>query len=231
MAFNRNIFPSIRPTPTQLNSYMAGIGMNFACEPNNKANIEDTLIHAAELGMDGGDLRVLSVLTTWFGVHHTHINADRLVRIIASHTSIRVQAYGAAVATWLAKDRRFARLASNYAGPIIDVLPVGTDFQIARRGADERFKDSVLRVPSGTLRDRPSDVAAPETLVQLHPGYRNRVLMGPSWRADVWTELEREPNLSVAEVARRAYCSFSTAWQIAQDFKLVRSSEQSLNVA
>jgi hypothetical protein len=45
--------------------------------------------------------------------------------------------------------------------------------------------------------------------------------MGPSWRADVWTVLESEQNLSTAELARRVGCSFATAWQVAQDFKLL----------
>jgi hypothetical protein len=103
----------------------------------------------------------------------------------------------------------------------VDVLPAGTDFQIKRRGEDERFTGSRLRVPRGTLRDREDDVLSPEALVRHHAGYRNRVLMGPTWRADAWTVLERAPDLSVAEVARRVACSFATAWQAAQDFRLL----------
>lgn len=81
-----------------------------------------------------------------------------------------------------------------------------------------------LRAPSGTLRDRPEDVLSPEVLVRRHAGYRNRVLMGPSFRADVWTVLEKTPGLSVADVARRASCSFATAWQAVQDFRLLRAA-------
>lgn len=204
---------------------MVGIGMNFAAEPNIHANIEDTLVYASELGMDDDDLRVLSVLTTWLGVHHARVNADRLVRVILEHSSERVRAYWAAVATWLVKDRRFARLAAAHAAPTVDLLRVGTQFQISRRGEDDRFAGAVLRVPAGTLRDRASDVLSPDALARLHPGYRNRVRMGPSWRADVWTLLEREPDLSVADVARRAYCSFATGWQVVQDFNLMRQVE------
>ncbi len=45
-----------------------------------------------------------------------------------------------------------------------------------------------------------------------------------SFRADVWTVLERSPGLSVADVARRAACSFATAWQAVQDFRLLRAA-------
>jgi hypothetical protein len=203
---------------------MAGIGFNFAVEPMGNAPIESTLVHASSLGVDDGDLRVLAVLSTWLGVHHAHVNADHLIRCVATHSSSRVHGYWSAVARWLRDDRRFGRLESTYDGPRLDLLAVGTDFQIARRGEDERFVGSALRVPAGALRDRVEDVVRPEVLVQRHAGYRNRVRMGANWRADVWTVLEQAPDLSAAEAARRAGCSFATAWQVVQDFALLRAS-------
>ncbi len=205
-------------------SNMVGIGMNFAAPANYGANIERTLVEASELGMDADDLRVLAVLSQWIGTHHGHINADRLVREIPDDASPRVRAYWAAVAQWLQKDRRFARLSRAYGGEALDLLLVGSDFQIARRGTDERFIHSVLRVPAGTLREREADVLSPAALVRLHTGYRNRVHLGPTWRADVWTVLESEPGLSIAETARRAGSSFATAWQVAQSFALLHEA-------
>lgn len=117
------------------------------------------------------------------------MNADRLVRLVGAHPSERVRAYWSAIATWLKKDRRLARLGGAYDGAPIELLPTGTEFQVKRRGEDERFTGSKLRVPKGTLRDRHEDVLPPEVLVRRHAGYRNRVLMGPSFRADVWTAL------------------------------------------
>ena len=224
MAFSRPPALSERPRPRALTRDMAGIGMNFAAKPDREAPIEETLVHASSLGMDDGDLRVLSVLTTWLGVHSAHINADALVRCVSEHPSERVRAYWAAIARWLGKDRRFARLGKLYDGEAIDLLPVGTAFQIARRGEDERFAGSALRAPAGSLRDRAPDVLSKEALVRRHAGYRNRVRMGPTWRADVWTVLERSPELSVAEAARRAGSSFAAAWEAAQDFALIRGA-------
>lgn len=220
MAFSRARAES-RPPADELSSRMVGIGMNFAAKPEADADIESTIVHASALGMDEGDLRVLAVLTTWLGVHHTHVNADRLVRIVGAHPSERVRGYWAAIATWLKKDRRFARLANAYEGGTVELLATGTAFQIKRHGEDSRFTASPLRAPNGTLRDRPADVLSPEVLIRQHAGYRNRVLMGPSFRADVWTVLEKTQGLSVAEIARRASCSFATAWQTVQDFRLL----------
>lgn len=224
MGFSRPTSQGPTPAPDELTAQMVGIGMNFAARAAADADIESTLSHASVLGMDEGDLRVLALLTTWLGVHHTHVNADRLVRLVGGQPSERVRAYWAAIATWLEKDRRLARLAGAYEGVPIDLLPTGTEFQIKRRGEDERFTGSKLRVPKGTLRDRREDVLSPEVLVRRHAGYRNRVLMGPSFRADVWTALEHAPELSIADIARKASCSFATAWQVAQDYRLLRDA-------
>ena len=224
MAFSRATSPEPTPAPDELTARMVGIGMNFAAKAQADADIESTLVHATVVGMDDGDLRVLAVLTTWLGVHHTHVNADRLVRLVAAHPSERVRAYWAAIATWLKTDRRLARLAGAYEGAPLDLLPTGTEFQVKRRGEDERFTGSKLRVPRGTLRHRQEDVAPPEVLVRRHVGYRNRVLMGPSFRADVWTAIQQAPYLSIADIARKASCSFATAWQAAQDYRLLRAA-------
>ena len=223
MGFSRTNAIGAQPCDFDINTAMAGIGMNFAVEPDPNADIEATLVRASELGMEDSDHRILGILTTWLGVHVARVNADRLIRMVSTHLSVRVRAYWSAVASWQAKDRRLARLIGAYKGSRIDLLPVGTDFQISRRGEDERFRDSALRVPANVLRDRAADVLTPAALVRLHAGYRNRVLIGPTWRADVWTALEREPGLRVAEVARKAGCSFATAWQVARDFALLRT--------
>jgi len=203
---------------------MTGIGMNFASSALRNANIENTLLFASEAGMLETDLRVLGVLVQWIEVHGARINADRLARAVSRHAAPRVRAFWAAVGAWLGKDRRFARLKKYHAGSPVDLLPTGTELQIARRGEDERFAGTCLRVPAQTLRKRRGDILSPAELARRHAGYRNRVLMGPSWRADVWTVLETAPDLSVAEIARRAYCAFATAWQVKQDFGLFSES-------
>lgn len=221
MGFRRS--PAMGPAPAgpRLSRQMVGIGMLFAAEADVHAPIEPTLVHASAAGMDGDDLRVLSILTTWIGIHAPYINVDRLARCLADGSSPRVGAYWASVAQWQHRDRRFARVRALAPERPVDLLPVGTDFQLARQGADERFSDSPLRVVAGTLRDRRADVIDPPTLAQRHRGYRNRVLMGPTWRADVWTILDRSPQLSVAEVARQAGCSFATAWRVVQDARVL----------
>ncbi|MCP4603750.1 MAG: hypothetical protein GY847_25075 [Proteobacteria bacterium] len=215
------IAPSELPCGENLTRAMAGIGMRFSAKPAADPNIEDTLIAASFESMEHDDLRVLSILITWIQIHHPWINADRLTRAVTSKQSPRVQAFWASTAARLHKDRRFSRMAKLYAGPRIDILSVGTDFQVSRKGEDPRFESTYLRVPAGVLRDRPSDVITPSDLARIHRTYRQRVLMGPTYRADMWALLQSEPSLTASELARRTYGSFATAWQVKHDFKIL----------
>jgi len=127
-------------------------------EGSPSPDLELTLVRASVEGMDHGDLRVLAVLVTWFGVHSAYVNADRLTRLVAPRESKRVRAFWSALARWRGTDRRFARLARLYWGPRLNLLSTGTEFQVARHGEDPRFAESKLRVPAYVLRDRPADV-------------------------------------------------------------------------
>lgn len=105
-----------------LTARMIGVGFGFAGESERDADIENTLVFASVSGMEQDSLRTLSVLTTWLGVHHPHVNADRLIRIVDQQNSERVRAYWSAIGRWLRKDRRFARLESLYDGPPVELL-------------------------------------------------------------------------------------------------------------
>jgi len=222
MAYSRALLPAATPSHVALTSAMVGIGMAFAAPaPAEEPNIEDTLLFASIEAMERHDLRVLAVLTTWFGIHAGYVNADRLIKIVAAQKSERVRALWSALARWQGKDRRFARLAKVYKGARVDASPTGTDFQVNRHGEDARFARSPLRVPANLLRDREADVLPPRELSRRHHAYRARVAIGPTYRADMWAALDVEPTLSAAALARRTYGSFATAWHTRRDHSLL----------
>jgi hypothetical protein len=225
MGFKRTLTPPALLQGEALTAAMVGIGMNFAGPAAPNANIEDTLLAASVEGLDHEDYRVLSVLVTWLDSHAPLINADRMTALVARQTSTRVRAFWSAVGAWLSKDRRFTRLARIYQGPRLDLLASGTDFHLRRSGEDPRFADGPLRVPGKVLRDRASDVLNRVELARKHRTYRRRLLMGPSYRADMWAELEADPSMPAAELARRTYGSFATAWHVKNDWQVLIEAE------
>lgn len=222
MSFSRNTAVLEPPTEEILTRRMVSVGLNFAARSAESADIEQTIILASIEGM-GGDFRVLSVLTTWLGVHADYINIDKLHRLLKTINDKRVIAYWRAIGQWQSKDKRFLKIVGLPSVKRIDVLPIETDFLIKRNGEDIRFVDTAIRTPTKALRDRIADVLPPEMLAAKHVGYRNRVKMGPRWRADVWTQLELDPKISTAEAARRAGCSYAAAWAVHRDFRLLNS--------
>lgn len=52
------------------------------------------------------------------------------------------------------------------------------------------------------LRDRQQNVLSPQELAKKHAVYRQRIIMGPTYRVDMWALLEVEPALTPAEVVR-----------------------------
>lgn len=224
MAFKRAAAPVGGPDVAQLTAAMVSIGMRFAADGAVDANIEDTLYFASVEGVEHGDLRVLAVLVTWFGVHRARVNVDRLTRLVAGQGTPRVRALWSALAIWQGHDRRYARLAALHRGDRVDLLTTGTDFQVRRHGEDARFVGTGLRVPANVLRDRPEDVLRPEELARRHPTYRQRVTMGPSYRADLWAALAARPSSTAAELARGTYASFASAWQVKRDYAIVAAA-------
>jgi hypothetical protein len=97
MGYSRAVAPTSAPETDALIEDMAGIGMNLGGRANHRANIENTLFFASEEGMDRADLRVLSVLVTWLGVHGASVNVDRLAKLIEAGGSKRVRAFWEAV--------------------------------------------------------------------------------------------------------------------------------------
>ena len=219
MAYKRAVAPKQLPQGDTLTAAMVGIGVGFAAPGAKQPNIEDTLLAASIEGMQNDDLRVLSALSTWLGVHHQRVNADRLIRIVRERKEQRVLAYWSAVAHWLRHDRRLSKMADIAPKRRVHLLRVGSEFQLKRRGEDPRFIGSMLVVPQGVLRDREADVLSPPELASRHRAYYQRVQMGPSYRADLWALLEAEPSLSPTELARLGYGSFATAWQAKRDFE------------
>lgn len=224
MAFTKRIEPEAEPSRDQLTNDMAGIGMHFSAHPNYEANIEDTIYFASVDGMDRDDFRTLSVMTHWLHFYSRLVNTDRLTRLVSASDSERVRAYWTGVAIWKRADPRFRRLAKLYQGPRID-LTSGTEFLVTRDGENWRFQDGPLRVPMKTLRERDMDVLPLEFMKRHNMFIRYRLIIGPGYRADMWAMLDLHPELTTAELARRTYGSFSTAWSAHRDWRVVNHEE------
>ncbi len=231
MSFKREINPVCFYQNAELNSALISIGIRIAGQKSlTDFNIEDVLISASIEGICQEDYRVLGLMVDWIEIHGKLINVDRLAKIVSILNDEKVRRFWKAISQWQSKDIRFKKIGkvSKIRGSA-DLLDVGTDFLIRKNGEDERFKGSALRVPNLTLRHRLDDIHSPQTLSQINLFYRFRLMIGASYRADLWALLEKKPHLTPTELARLTYSSFATAWGVKRDFEIFRQLESRNN--
>jgi uncharacterized protein (DUF2384 family) len=229
MAHKRVLTPAAFASGDDLTSDMVGIGMRFAASsPPKEPNIENTLVAASIEGILKEDYRVLSLLVDWLDIHIERVNVDRLTQLVMLSEEQRVRAFWVAIAQWKKRDWRLKRLQKLHSGARVDLVAGGAEFQIERYGEDERFAGTALRVPAKLLRHRPTDVLTAAELSQKHLAYYYRVMIGPSYRADMWALIERTPSMTSAEIARQSYGSFPTAWEVRRDWLILQSSSGKL---
>jgi hypothetical protein len=226
MSFKRVLHPLEFAKGEKLTSDLVGIGIRLAAPPSNEEpNIEDTLVAASIEGIVSEDFRTLALLVDWLGIHVERVNVDRLTKVVAALPHKSVKAFWAGVAHWQSADPRMKKLLKLYRGPRKDLMPESGDFLIQRNGEDERFSGSPFRVGSKSLRKRPSDVLSPHELSKKHSQYRWRVIIGPTYRADMWALLEAGIQ-SASELARRCYGSWPTATYALRDWREIHTSQK-----
>ena len=202
-------------------SMLAGIGCNINAFPVVNADIEYTLYKASQESLENLDFRALSLIVHWIDIHGSIVNVPRLKRLLIT-SNTETQRLWHAIAEWRQEHHKWQSLLRlKSPGERWELLPVGTDFQISRKGEDPRFVDTSLRIPTGLLPIREGDILSPKHLIQHHPTYANRVRFGVCLRADLWTQLEIDSRLSSAQLAKRVGCAFASAWEVKRDFELL----------
>ena len=225
MSFKRERCPQRYAEGDELTSHMIGIGMMFSGKPSRNPNIENTLVAASIEAFEKKDGRVRSMLADWFHVYHQWVNADRLISLVLTLENDLARRYWCALSQWKCKDTRFKRLAGLYADRA-DLSPSSWRL-IEMRGEDERFQNTCLRIPKGFLRSNSDKyIFLPSFLVKSHRVLKYRMMIGPTYRADMWARLsmlskKRAIALPCAELARFSYGSYATANRVKNEWLLV----------
>ena len=204
-----------------ISSLLSGLGCALAVEPHRNADIEYSLFLASKESLEHLDFRLLGLLVQWIDIHESYINHPRLLRLVKTSSS-RTKHFWKAIAQWKQTHRKWSKFLLLDSPPSrFELLPIGTAFQIQRKGEDPRFVDTDLCIPNGLLRVRNGDVLSKKQLVGFHHIYANRVRFGVCLRADLWSLLELDSGLNSTQLANKVGCAFASAWHVKQDFLLL----------
>jgi len=223
VTFKRVVLPDSFFTDDELTRAMAGIGMRVSCsKPIKNPNIEDVLLSASLEGLKN-DWRTLSLVVDWFIKHSSLINVDRLTRaLIELKENELLIAFWSALAQQTGHDLRFNRMRKLYHGDRILIGGDKSQLLLKRNGEDQRFLNTHLVVPNLLLRSRQSDILDTREITQLNSYAYYRVMMGASYRSDVFATLNLAKKTVVpSDLARKCYCAFKTAWDGLRDWKIL----------
>ena len=224
-------------TGKSLDSDLRAIGFNLSGKKKSiNPNIESVIISASIEAVNKKDNRMAGLLVDWITTHYLRINVDRLTKFVFS---LKEPDYKFVKIFWCAnaqrifnKDQRFKRLSNLYKGRRINFadrfIKKGqkkvTKMLIEIKGEDERFKRTCIRVPKGYFSERPHQIFSVSVVAKNHLHYRYRVMIGASYRADLWALLDTHPNISAYSLGKKAHCSYRTAYMVKKDYEFLKES-------
>ena len=222
-------------TGKSLDSDLRAIGFNLGGgKKSTDPDIEASIISASIEAVNNKDTRIGGLLVDWITVHYLRINVDRLTKFVFS---LNDSDYKFVKIFWCAnaqrffiKDQRFKRLSELYNGKRLNFVDrfvkkgqkKVTKMLIEIKGEDERFKRTCIRVPKGYFSERPCQIFPVSVIAKNHLPYRYRVMMGSSYRADLWALLDSNPGISAYALGKKAHCSYRSAYIAKKDYELLK---------
>jgi len=227
LAYLRQISPTSFSSGRELTKNLIAIGFNLEGRGNPSVNIEETIVAASLESIVRKDYRVLSLLIQWIETHSPFVLVDRLGKLASEIPHKKVRLFWCAVGQSLqGRDNRYLKLSKLFNKPKkTNILAIDVEFQKKRYGSYEFFDGTCIKIPKNFVRNRPQDILSVSKLAKIHGVYKNRVVMGASYRADLWATLEAERGkITATELARGAYCSYRSAWLAKEHFKMLNSA-------
>jgi hypothetical protein len=190
-----------------------------------RADIEETLVEGAvDLGR-GGDLKLLGPLLSWVAVHGSAVIIEKLVKMLrgrqASGDDIEFIGLLAAMALehghkrWSIIAERFAPDAARprHVGPVDLSEPL-----LRLKGEEDWSKGSGFLVPKGSAAINQKWVLSRSALAKQHRQYRNRLIYGAQWRADIITAYELGAS-TPAEASRMTGASYEPCYRVKSELE------------
>ena len=217
-----------------LNADLIAIGFRLATiekvgRASTDLDLERTLVNCAIEIVEQNDARLFAVALSWLNVHARYVHLDKFLKYIQSlpldnSSKFVLKAfvvYGAELnlPNWkkaiskLRCDGHFAFRGRR-----------AEDFDTSKFNESyESFREVGFFINKNSVRIRPSDCLPPSLLAKKNKQYKNRVLFGANWRADLFTLYDSGVPTAYA-AAKILGCSKETARKIFNDWDTYRQA-------
>lgn len=187
-------------------------------------DIEKTLIDSAFEAQK--DYRILSLLMTWISVHGDRVIIEKLFKLSSAAQNERGHnpiINGIAVWGTVCGYNRFKRYISHSKQDEYLVDREMTESFESFQGLKEDWLKYGVKVPLKMVRIRIDDILSDEDLARSNLQYRNRLLVGASWRADILTAVELGMK-TATEISKKTGCSYEPAHRVLKEITLAKKA-------
>ena len=216
-----------------LNDKLSVIGLRLNLRNAKKLNrkelisidIEGTLIEAAREVPN--DSKLFSLLCSWILVHGDYAIVEKLfkkTKLLDAKDPAKNWIMALAVFAKTQGFHNWGRWVKKLREPLYAFDRELTLSAIRRKGAIKDFERYGIFVPEGSLRVRRDDALTPKELAHDNQQYRNRLLYGASWRADIVTAIEQGA-ANPFVISKSLGCSYEPAHRIFREYQIANPTE------
>ena len=168
---------------------------------------------------------LLSLLFSWIGVHADHVVVDKLRKRLRADGNADVRLVVSALAAYAVSRGRhkWRKLIGAPEKPTFLSASKAAQSAVGLKGAEPWLEVHNVLAGKGSLRIRPQDVLSAEELAKVNTQYRNRLLYGASWRAEIITAIQQGAK-TATEISRRVGCSYEPAHRVRREYLIAVGS-------
>ena len=198
-----------------LYNQLAAIGLNVSHEGEIPpfTDIETTLISALKHIPD--DRRILGLLLSWIKCHGGKVNIERLSKLIGKDPPEWLGLLAAFAV--FQKQHRWKKLLFRPKNLLANGSIESNKGRAKFKGEEEWAKGSGYLIPKGSESISEKYVLSPAQLAKVNRHYKNKLLYGANWRADIATAIEMGAE-NPYQAAKMCHCSYEPAHRVYKDF-------------
>ena len=190
-----------------------GISVNNGVQQDKFTDIEQTLVLCAENIPD--NTRILCLILSWIHMHGGKVNIERLVKIAGKNPPVWLGAF-AQFAVYC-KYHRWKKLVFKPIEVVSNGSLTSNQSRSQFKGEEVWSKGSGYLIPLGSEPIQKKWILSPKQLAEINIHYKNKLIYGANWRADIATAIEMGAK-NPYQVAKISCCSYEPAHRIFNDF-------------
>lgn len=190
-----------------------GVNVNFSGDLLAFTDIEETIVSV--LNNIPNHKRLLGLILSWTKLHGDKVNIERLAKLVDKKMPDWIGLL--AVFSLHCKHHRWKKLIQRPDSLLSNGSLASAKSRAKLKGEEAWSKGTGYLIPKGSESIADKFILAPEQIAKINRHYKNKLLYGPNWRADIATAIEKGAQ-NPHQAAKICGCSYEPAHRVFKDF-------------